>query len=133
MARTASEVNRWKFAGRAGGAALLLILAGCGTPSKTAATAQVAVSRNAVENAASAGATELAPAEMGSARTKMMRANEALARKDYALALDLATQAEADAQLAQSKAGSDKASRAAAALQEDIRVLRAEVERANRQ
>jgi hypothetical protein len=98
---------------------------------KAPATADVAVSKEAVANAASAGAPELAPAEMAAAREKMLRANQALAAKDYRTASDLAQQAQADAKLAQSKASSAKATEAANALQEDIRVLREELERAN--
>jgi hypothetical protein len=47
------------------------------------------------------------------AREKMMRANQALAAKDYKLARELAVQAQADAKLAQSKANSAKATAAA--------------------
>ena len=110
-------------------ATVLLFLTGCGTSQKTPATADVAVSRNAVDNAVSAGAAELAPREITAARSKMMRANEALAAKNYTLARDLATQAQADAKLAQSKANSAKANAAANALDADLRVLREEVDR----
>lgn len=112
--------------------AALLALGGCASQ-KAPATADVAVSRNAVQNAVQAGAAELAPAEITAARAKMMRANEALAAKDYKLARELAMQAQADAQLAQSKANSAKATAASDALNEDLRVLRQEVERANSQ
>jgi hypothetical protein len=112
-------------------AAVLVALSACTSPQKAPATADVAVSRNAVENAVSAGAADLAPAEINLAREKMMRANAALAAKDYTLARDLATQAQADAKLAQSKANSAKAQAAAAALDADLRVLRNEVDRAN--
>ncbi|MES2127978.1 MAG: DUF4398 domain-containing protein [Pseudomonadota bacterium] len=112
-------------------ALLPLVMLGCASQ-KTPATADVAVSRNAVDSAASSGAAELAPAEMTSARDKMQRASTALAAKDYATARELANQASADAKLAQSKANSAKATAAADALQEDIRVLREEVERANK-
>ena len=111
-------------------AAVVVTLAACASPEKAPATADVAVSKNAVENAVSAGAADLAPAEINLAREKMMRANAALAAKDYSLARDLATQAQADAKLAQSKANSTKATAAAAALEADLRVLREEVDRA---
>jgi Domain of unknown function (DUF4398) len=110
------------------GALALLALGACAS-NKTPATADVAVSRAAVANATSAGAADLAPEEMKSAREKMMRANQALAAKDYKLAQDLAAQAQADAQLAQSKANSAKATTAADELQQSIRVLRDEVNR----
>jgi hypothetical protein len=66
------------------------------------------------------------------AREKMARANKAMAAEDYKLADDLAIQAQADAKLAQSKAGSAKAERAATALQDDIRILREELNRASK-
>lgn len=115
------------------GVALMLALAACSSPQKAPATADVAVSRNAVENAVSAGAAELAPMEITSAREKMLKANQALAAKDYKLARELAIQAEADAKLAQSKANSAKATAASNALNEELRVLRQEVDRANSQ
>jgi hypothetical protein len=49
--------------------------------------------------------------------------------KDYPLASELAAAAQADARLAQGKADSAKAQVAADALQDDIRVLREELER----
>ena len=111
-------------------AAALAVLAGCSSL-KTPVTADVAVSNAAVDNAAGAGAAELAPEEMKSARDKMMRANQALAAKDYKLARDLADQAQVDAKLAQSKANSAKATQASDALNADIRAMREELDRAN--
>ena len=106
----------------------MAITVGCSSL-KTPATADVAVSNAAVANAAGADGMEYAPAEMNSAREKMALANKALADKDYKLASNLANQAEADAKLAQSKANSAKAKAAADALQDDIRVLRDELNR----
>jgi hypothetical protein len=108
--------------------ATLILTAGCSSM-KTPATASVAVSTAAVENASSAGGTEFAPVEMKSAREKMVLANQAMAAKDYKLANEMAIQAQADAKLAQRKANSAKAQIAAAALQDDIRVLREELDR----
>jgi hypothetical protein len=96
---------------------------------KTPATADVAVSKAAVDSAASADGAQYAPLEMRSAREKLAKANKALANKDYEVAADLANQAQADANLAQGKAGSAKAKIAADALQDDIRVLREELKR----
>ena len=121
-----------KLMGKLLGAALLLSLGACANPEKIPAAADVAVARNAVDNASGSGAAELAPAEMASARDKMARAAQALHERNYVLAQDLATEAQADAKLAQSKANSSKASAAAEALQDDIRVLRDEVDRANK-
>jgi Skp family chaperone for outer membrane proteins len=110
-------------------ASMLLALGACSSSQKAPAAADVAVSRAAVESAVSAGASELAPEEITAARAKMLRASQALAAKDYTLARELATQAQADARLAQSKANSAKATAAANALNEDLRVLREEVDR----
>ncbi len=109
------------------GAAATLLL-GCSSL-KTPATADVAVSKAAVDNAASSGATQFAPVEMTAAREKLALANQAMAVKDYKQARNMAAQAQADAKLAQSKANSAKAQAAADALQDDIRVLREELER----
>ncbi|WP_460530944.1 DUF4398 domain-containing protein [Chitinimonas naiadis] len=112
-----------------GGAVVLIV--GCASQ-KAPATAEVAVSAAAVENAAGAGGTQYAPVEMSLAREKMQRAQKAMLDKDYKLAGDLANQAQADAKLAQSKATSAKAQIAADALQDDIRVLREELDRSSK-
>ena len=130
--RTLNPSTRIQFALTVVCCAAALSLGACTSSRMAPATADVAVSRNAVDNAASAGASELAPVEMVSARDKMMRANQALAQKDYKLASDLAQQAKADANLAQSKAASAKATAAANALQDDLRALQEEVDRANK-
>lgn len=109
-------------------AAAMAVTVGCSSL-KTPATADVAVSKAAVQNAAGADGMEYAPVEMNAAREKMVLANKALADKDYERASELANQAEADAKLAQSKANSAKAKAAADALQEDVRVLRDELNR----
>lgn len=110
-------------------AAALTLAVGC-TSLKTPATADVAVSKAAVANAAGAGGAQYAPLEMDAAREKLALANKAMLAKDYKLAIELANQAQADAKLAQSKASSVKAQAAADVLQDDIRVLREELDRA---
>lgn len=109
-------------------AATMLGAYGCSSL-KTPATADVAVSKAAVDNAASADSAEYAPVEMRLAREKLARANKALAAKDYELASQLANEARADARLAQSKANSAKAQAAANALESDLRVLDEELQR----
>lgn len=99
---------------------------------KTPATADVAVSKAAVDSAAGADGAQYAPLEMRSAREKMAKANKAMADKDYEVASDLANQAQADANLAQGKASSAKARMAADAIQDDIRVLREELKRSRK-
>ncbi|MBK9444261.1 MAG: DUF4398 domain-containing protein [Comamonadaceae bacterium] len=117
--------RRW-FAVFCGSAAIFAV--GC-TSLKTPATADVAVSKAAVDNAAGAGGAQFAPVEMTAAREKLALANKAMVAKDYKLARDMASQAQVDAKLAQGKADSAKAQAAADALQDDIRVLREELER----
>lgn len=120
--------NTWALALSATALALLV---GCSSM-KTPATADVAVSKAAVDSAAGAGGAEFAPLEMESARTKMAAANKAMANKDYKLAASLANEAQADAKLAQGKANSAKAQAAADALQDNLRVLREELDRASK-
>jgi hypothetical protein len=108
----------------------LVLTVGCSSL-KTPATSDVAVTNAAVESAVGAGGTQFAPIEMNAARSKLTLANQALARKDYKLAMSLADQSRADAKLAQSKANSAKARAAADALEDDIQVLRAEINRNN--
>ena len=110
--------------------ATVILATGCQSM-KTPATAGVAVSSAAVDNAAGAGGAQFAPVEMNSAREKMALANKAMQAKNYKLAIDLANQAQADAKLAQGKANSAKAQAAATALQDDIRILREELDRAS--
>jgi len=108
--------------------AVLVLTVGCSSL-KTPATADVAVSKAAVANAAGAGGAQYAPLEMTTAREKLALANQAMVAKDYKLAIELANQAQADAKLAQNKASSVKAQAAADVLQDDIRVLREELDR----
>ena len=105
-------------------------LAACSSTPKP--TEQMAVSRTTVNRvAAEPEVASNAPVDIQKARDKLMRADKAMADKDYKLARELAAQAEVDAKLAQSKANSAKAQAAANALQDDIRVLRTELERNN--
>ena len=110
-------------------AVALALTVGC-TSLKAPATADVAVSKAAVDSSAGAGGAQFAPVEMNAAREKLALANKAMLAKDYKEARELANQAQADAKLAQSKASSVKAQAAADVLQDDIRVLREELDRA---
>lgn len=107
------------------GAAILM--AGCA--STPAPIEQMAISREAVSNATSAGGNEFAPVQLNSAIEKMNAAEQAIEKKDYVRARQLAEQAEADAQLAATMARSAKAKKAADELQESSRILRQEIQR----
>ena len=104
-----------------------LALAACA--STPPPTEQLAVSSAAVANAVGAGATELAPVEMKSARDKLDRAKLAMDSKDYGSALTLAQEAQVDAGVAQAKAQSVKARKAAETVREDSRALSEEMDR----
>jgi len=104
-----------------------LALAACA--STPPPTEQLAVSTAAVANAAGAGATELAPVEMKSARDKLDRAKLAMVSKDYGSALTLAQEAQVDAGVAQAKAQSVKARKTAETVREASRALSEEMDR----
>lgn len=107
--------------------ATVALLAACAsTPNPNT---QFAVSRAALDDARSADAAEFAPLQLKSAMEKMDSAERALRAKEPEVARRLAEQAEVDARLAAAMARSAKSQRAADALQEDIRVLRQEIER----
>ena len=110
-------------------AAAAIFMAGCA--STPPPTAQMAVSHAAVSNASSAGANEFAPLQIKSAMEKMDGAERAMTDKNYVLARQLAEQAQVEAELAEATARSDKAQKAADALQEDSSVLRQEIDRNN--
>ena len=103
----------------------MAVLSACaGTPPKEG----MAVSRASVERAAGPAAAE-APVEMAAARDKLTRATAAYDKKDYALAKQLANEADADAKLAEAQARSVRSSRALAEVRNGIRMLREETAR----
>ena len=120
---------QWHWAAGAIGC-LAVVIAGCA--SVPPPTEQMAVSKAALANAVSAGGNEYAPVEMRTAQEKMDRANRAMEREDYENARWLAEEAQADARLAEKKAQSAKAEKAASAMQDAIRVLREEIDRKSR-
>ena len=83
----------------------------------------------AITSAANAGAAEIAPTELRSARDKLAQAQVALADDKLKAAHCFALEAQVDANLAEAKARSLKAQKAAEALEEGNRVLREELKR----
>lgn len=116
-----------KMHGIGASVAVAIIIAGCSSIQPP--TEQMAASKAAITNAASAGGNEFAPLPLQSAMEKMDAAEKAMGEEDYKLALQLSEQAQVDANLALATARSAKAQKAASALQEDNRVLRKEIER----
>src|SRR5450631_3525989 len=117
---------------RAVGAIGATVVAITGCASVPPPTEQMAVSKSAVANAVSAGGAEYAPVEMKLAQDKMDRARRAMEKEDYENARWLAEEAQADARLAEKKAQSAKAQKAAIVMQDDIRVLREEINRSSK-
>lgn len=107
--------------------ALVVVFAGCA--STPPPTEQIALSKAAIANATEAGGNEYAPIQLKSAMDKMMAAQQAMDKKDYDVARQLAEQAQVDAKLAAATARSAKAKKAAETLQESNRVLRQEIQR----
>ncbi|MDP3131730.1 MAG: DUF4398 domain-containing protein [Burkholderiaceae bacterium] len=112
-------------------AALLVapVLLGACASSVPVPNTQLAAARTAVTSAASAGAADLAPTELGMARDKLTQANAAVADQNLERATFLARESQVDANLAESKARSLKAQKAAGQLAEGNRVLREELQR----
>lgn len=129
MSRTSNLNRGWLRTGVTGVAigCTAVLLAACA--SVPAPTEQMAVSTSAIANAASAGGAQYAPVELASARQKLERASLAMDKKDYVLARQLAEEAQADARLAEKTAESAKARKAAAVVQDDVRVLHEEINR----
>ncbi len=105
-------------------ACLALLSACAGTPPKE----DMAVSRASVERATGPAAAE-APVELAAARDKLTRATAAYDKKDYALAKQLANEAEADATLAEAQSRTVRSARALAEVRDGIRMLRDETAR----
>lgn len=120
-----SKHQWYKTIGAAGFAAV--VMAGC--VSIPAPTEQIATARVAVTNATNAGGNEFASEDMRAAQDKLDRAVQAMTAEDYKNARLLAEQAQADAQLAETKAHAAKAQKAAVTVQEDNHVLRNEIDR----
>lgn len=108
--------------------ALTLSIMACATKIP-APTQEIALSRAAIEAATRSGAAELAPSELNIATQKQAMADAAMAQEQYDRALMLSNEVLVDARLAEAKARSTRANRAAGEIREDGRVLRQEINR----
>jgi hypothetical protein len=118
-----------RVSSRARASACLLIMAGAlsacaGVPIPQQ---QITLSKDAVERAVSADATQYAPLEMKAAQDKMFLMERALGEKDYPQARLLAEQIEADANLAERKARAVKWQKQLADARSGIQVLKQEM------
>ena len=105
------------------------LLAGCAVVPPP--NEQLTISRAASEAAELSGAAELAPTELATAKTKLERALVALAANRNLDARRLADEAAVDAELAQARAATNRARAAATQVDQSIRALRDEIDRAN--
>lgn len=110
-------------------AALPLTLVACASTPKY--DLQLAAAESAVSNANNTSTQSDASAELRVATDKLARAQEAARSRQPELALQLAQQAELDAQLAVLTARSVRAQRSAQESEEAARALRQEIERAS--
>lgn len=108
-------------------AATSLILGGCAATKPP--TAKVSNADVAVRKAEESDAGEHAPLELRLAREKLEKARRAMDDEEYDRARRYADEAFVDAQLAEAKARSAKAQRAATAVKKSVEALRSETER----
>ncbi len=104
------------------------VAAGCGTTESSAPS--IAAGAASVEAARSAGAPELDSVNLSEARSKLEKARALAAAGDERGALRMAEQADVDAQLARTKAGSERSRLAVTELETGLQTLRDELNRA---
>ncbi len=106
----------------------ILLIGGCGTakkpPTEKIANAELAISRAQDNNA-----KDFAAKELRQAQDNLEQAKQAVTDEEYDKAARLAEQAFMDASLAETKAESEKASKAADEMRESVETLKQEVER----
>ena len=105
-------------------AAVALGLAACA--STPIPNEKIAVAKESVQRAERAGAPELAPVEMATARDKLARAEKAAADRDGQPATQLAEQAIVDARLAEATAEQHRSQLAAMEFDASMQALRSE-------
>jgi len=115
--------------GAAAAAVLLMVAAGCATT--PIPDEKIAVAKASVQRAEQSGAPEMAPVEMAEARDKLAHAERAAANRDVQPAIDLADQANLDAQVAEATAQENKSHKAAMELDASLQALRQEALRSN--
>jgi multidrug efflux pump subunit AcrA (membrane-fusion protein) len=106
----------------------ILGMAGCAGKPPLANLSQAEL---AVQEADTKTASQYAPLELKTAREQLAEAKRAMDDEEYDAARRLADQALVNAQLAEAKAGAEKARQAAAELQKSIQTLRTEVQRSS--
>lgn len=103
-------------------------LAACSSTPKP--TEQMAVSRTTVNRvAAEPEVASNAPVDIQKARDKLMRADKAMADKDYKMARRLSEEAEVDARVAETRADAAQNANNLKQVQDSIRALQDEINR----
>ena len=103
-------------------------LAACSSAPKP--TEQMAVSRTTVNRvAAEPEVASNAPVDIQKARDKLMRADKAMADKDYKMARRLSEEAEVDARVAETRADAAQNANNLKQVQDSIRALQDEINR----
>lgn len=106
----------------------LVALAACG-PAIPPPTGQLALTEGAVNKATAAQGYEYAPMELTKAQEKLTQARRDMQNEKNASARRLLEQAEVDARLAEEKAETAKTQLAVEELQQNIDLLREEIQR----
>jgi len=101
-----------------------LVAACSGTPKPKA---EIAVSGVALQNAEVAGANNLAPIELRTAKEKQAMANSAMAKKNFKTAKQLSEQAAVDAELAKAISEATQSRSAVQEIEDSIDLIRTEL------
>jgi hypothetical protein len=123
-----SSAHRFHQPARLLAACCLLALSGCASE---ALNAQLATSREAVDQAQIAGAAEVAPADFTAAADKLDRATAAAKGRNKKDAMRLAQEAQVDANLARARTNSAQARMAAAEITKSNQILYEQFNRQN--
>jgi len=105
-------------------AAAAMGIAGCA--STPVPNEKLAVAQAEVQRAEQSGAPALAPVEMNAARDKLVRAQQAVAKRDAVSAEQLSEQADVDAKLAEATAQQQRSRKAAIEFDASMQALRNE-------
>jgi hypothetical protein len=105
-------------------AATAVVLSACA--SSPIADEKIAVAKASLQRAEGSGAPEFAPVELAAARDKLARAEKANADRNLEPAVNLADQANVDAQLAEATAQEQRSHKAAMEFDTSLRTLRQE-------
>jgi major membrane immunogen (membrane-anchored lipoprotein) len=111
---------------------IILLLSGCTKENKKLSAMQIETTSATVKQAEEAGARDFAPIELRLAEQKLEKARSALKNKEYDRALRLSQQSEVDAGLAEAKSRTAKAEKAVDELQQSIRTIQSEINRATK-